>query len=69
MNLLFFWFSNLRYMQFFSVDATIFKKEKLTYFLAPENMKKHLQKLLILGPPFFLFSIGPKPAQISFSAP
>jgi hypothetical protein len=56
-------------MQFISVDATIFKKNQL--FFAPENIKKHPQKLLIIGPQFFysVLPTGPKPAQISFSVP
>ena len=57
-----FWFPHLHFKQLFSADVTIFKR-KLNYF-APENMKKHLQKLLILAPNFFsVLPTSPKPAQ------
>ena len=36
-------------MQLFNADATMFLK-KLIFSFAPENMKKHTQKLLIIDP-------------------
>ena len=40
-------------MQLFSADAMIFSKKILIFFY-PKIWKKHPQKLLIIGPNFFL---------------
>ena len=40
-------------MQLFSVDTTIFSKNKINSFFDHENIKNRPQKLLITGPKFF----------------
>ena len=43
---------------------------KKLFFFAYENMKKHPQNLLIIGPIFFQYcQLAQKPAQISISVP
>ena len=52
-----FFFYKRHFTQLFSSDARVFKK-KLNIFVAPENRP---QKLLIIGPPTFFFSIANQP--------
>ena len=47
-------------MKLFILDAIIFLKMVGNYFFVPENMKKHPQKLLIIGANFF-FNIATGP--------
>ena len=49
-------------MQHFRADTTILLK-KLSYFFAPENMKKQPQKLLIIGPQFLFQYCQPSQNQ------
>ena len=54
-------FCKRHFMQLFSADARIFLKKFWDFFLSLKTWKNYPQKLLIIGPSAFFFSVADRP--------